>query len=188
MKFLAAAITMVALGVVAQPAPSAAQTMVSAESLVGMPLVNPNGETLGQVQTVLVDEGNMVRHVIIVVGDGLGTSRRVALDPGRIAPVGDRLVLNATREDLRLLPSYDHAAEAGVIYIDRAYQAPEPGLVAAHPLYSMEEARARIEANGYRGVTNLTLDQEKTWWAHATVAGGQTVRVALDSNGAVAQR
>jgi hypothetical protein len=183
---IAAALGILGAGLTA--APASAQSSVSATAMVGRPLVNANGETLGQIQTVLVDDGNVVRHVIVVVGDGIGTSRRVALDPSRITPQGDRYLLNATREDLRLLPGYDFAAPAGVVYIDKGQRVPEYGTIMARPIFAIEEARARIEAEGYSAVFGLIQDDELAWSAIARAGDGRAVRVTLDSKGVLTAR
>lgn len=183
-----AAVVMAGLGAAVVPVPAGAQSNVAASAMVGRPLVNTYGETLGQIQTVLVDDASMVRHIIVVVGDGIGTTRRVAVEPSRVTAAGDRYILNASREDLRLLPSYDFAAPAGLVFIDRGHQVPEYGTIQARPIFTIEEARARIEAHGYSAVFGLVQDDELAWSGIARAADGRAVRVMLDSKGTVTAR
>lgn len=56
--------------------------------------------------------------------------------------------------------------------------APLPGV----PSFSEEQARSRLEANGYSDVDNLTMDAEGVWKASATHAGAK-VEVLLDYRG-----
>ncbi|MGC1302993.1 MAG: hypothetical protein WA840_11510 [Caulobacteraceae bacterium] len=58
-------------------------------------------------------------------------------------------------------------------------------LAKGHNSFTKGEAKARIQKAGYAHVTDLTLDGDGLWQAHATRAG-HTVNVALDYKGNVA--
>jgi hypothetical protein len=58
-------------------------------------------------------------------------------------------------------------------------------LAKGHNSFTKGEARVRIEKAGYSNVTNLALDGDGLWQAHAT-KDGQPVNVALDYKGDVA--
>ncbi|WP_158918801.1 hypothetical protein [Caulobacter sp. S45] len=58
-------------------------------------------------------------------------------------------------------------------------------LAKGHNSFTKAQARGRIRKAGYANVTDLTLDADGLWQAHAT-RDGQTVNVALDYKGNVA--
>jgi hypothetical protein len=58
-------------------------------------------------------------------------------------------------------------------------------LAKGHNSFTKGEAKARIQKAGYAHVTDLTLDSDGLWQAHATRAG-HPVNVALDYKGNVA--
>jgi hypothetical protein len=58
-------------------------------------------------------------------------------------------------------------------------------LAKGHNSFTKAEARARIQTAGYARVTDLVLDGDGLWQAHAT-RNGQPVNVALDYKGNVA--
>lgn len=158
-----------------------------ADAFAGRSIVNVNGEAVGRIDTVLIDEAGQVRHLIVLPAAG---GARVALDPGSLTarPDGQGYVTTIRRDELGLLPPYTTPTPSGVLYIDRAAVPREYAPIVARPVFELPEARERIAAHGYRSVTNLTRDEQLTWWADAVAPDGRAVRVALDSSGTVSVR
>ncbi|HEX4182834.1 MAG TPA: hypothetical protein VHY34_06220 [Caulobacteraceae bacterium] len=58
-------------------------------------------------------------------------------------------------------------------------------LAKGHNSFTKSEAKSRLEKAGYANVTDLTLDGDGLWQAHA-MHDGQSVSVALDYKGDIA--
>lgn len=113
----------------AQPMPQAAQQpgQVNLERLIGRNIQNAQNETIGEIDAVMVDRSGKVQSVVVGVGGFLGLGERhVAInwDALSVAPNGDRVTLNMTKDQLKALPEYRYA--------DRAYArsvfSSEPGM------------------------------------------------------------
>lgn len=62
-----------------------------------------------------------------------------------------------------------------------------PGGAAGSNSFTENQARSRLEANGYSGVAGLMKDQEGIWRGTA-MKNGATVQVSLDYKGDIASR
>lgn len=88
----------------------AADMLVS--NLLDADVYNLQNEEIGEVEDVIVDEGRVIRAVIISVGGFLGLGERnVAADPGSLVLMREaggeiRVVANTTREDLQNAPEF----------------------------------------------------------------------------------
>ena len=171
----------------AQTAAPTVQGNARADAYVGRSIVNPAGEAIGRIETVLIDDAGQVRHLIVV--PALGGSR-VALDPGALTPRpdGQGYLASLRPGDLALLPAYPQSTPSGVLYIDRAAVAREFAPIVARPVFEEVEVRARLQDQGYRSITNLTQDDQMTWSANAVAPDGRQVRVQLDAQGAITVR
>ncbi|MBD2749914.1 PRC-barrel domain-containing protein [Microvirga sp. BT688] len=81
-------------------------------NLLDADVYNLQNEEIGEVEDVIVDEGRVIRAVIISVGGFLGLGERnVAADPGSLVLMREaggeiRVVANTTREDLQNAPEF----------------------------------------------------------------------------------
>ncbi|WP_201863869.1 PRC-barrel domain-containing protein [Microvirga soli] len=81
-------------------------------NLLDADVYNLQNEEIGEVEDIIVDQGRVIRAVIISVGGFLGLGERnVAADPGSLVLMreagGDiRVVANTTREDLQNAPEF----------------------------------------------------------------------------------
>lgn len=97
------------------------QMQVDAESLIGLDVVNAEGETIGEIENVVIDGDGKVRHVIVGVGGFLGIGEKnVALgwDQLVMAADGGSATVPYTQDQLAALPShvYPENTSAGTVY------------------------------------------------------------------------
>lgn len=89
-----------------QPADMLASNLLDAD------VYNLQNEEIGEVEDIVVDQGRVIRAVIISVGGFLGLGERnVAADPGSLVLMREaggeiRVVANTTREDLQNAPEF----------------------------------------------------------------------------------
>lgn len=97
------------------------QMQVDAESLIGLDVVNAEGETIGEIENVVIDGDGKVRHVIVGVGGFLGIGEKnVALgwDQLVMAADGGSATVPYTQDQLAALPShvYPENTSSGMVY------------------------------------------------------------------------
>ncbi len=115
---LAAPISFVPHDAVAATAETAA---VDAQKLIGQNIENASGETVGEVESVVIDGDGNVKYVIAGVGGFLGLGEKhVALhwDELTISENGDKVMANVTKEQLEALPEhkFPETAKPGMVY------------------------------------------------------------------------
>ena len=98
-----------------------AATAVDAEKLIGRTIENPNGDNVGEVESVVIDQEGKVRYVVVGVGGFLGIGeKKVALkwDDLTISENGEKVVTVATKDQLTALPEhkYPEAVKPGTVY------------------------------------------------------------------------
>ena len=79
---------------------------VDSKTLIGKDIVNAGGDDVGEVDSVVIDEGGEVKYVIASVGGFLGVGeKRVALewDELKINENGEDILVNLTKEQLQAL-------------------------------------------------------------------------------------
>ncbi|EJW09950.1 hypothetical protein A33M_0765 [Rhodovulum sp. PH10] len=92
-----------------------------ASKLMDADVYNLNNEEIGEVEDLILDQGKVLKAVVVDVGGFLGIgNRHVAVDPRSIVVSnrnGDdddvRLVVNTTRDDLKNAPPFDFASMSG---------------------------------------------------------------------------
>lgn len=97
---------------------------VQARKLIGSNLKNANNETIGEVDSVLLDSDGKVRSVIVGVGGFLGMGERnvaVNLNALNIADGGDTVRTTLTKDQLKAMPEYQYSDKSyrGKMFNDR---------------------------------------------------------------------
>ena len=100
---------------------TAATAAVDAQKLIGQDIENASGETVGEVESVVIDGAGNVKYVIAGVGGFLGLGEKhVALlwDELTISENGDKVMANVTKEQLQALPEhkFPESAKPGMVY------------------------------------------------------------------------
>jgi sporulation protein YlmC with PRC-barrel domain len=86
-----------------------------ASDIIGKKAYGPNGETVGNVNDLLIDSSGRVQAAVVDVGGFLGMGQHtVALDwtQLKIAPSSDRVTIGMTKEQLKSAPEYKKSAQA----------------------------------------------------------------------------
>ena len=110
-----------AIGVHAAYAATAASDAIDSKALIGQDIVNANGDTVGEIENVVIDKDGAVKYVIAGVGGFLGVGEKhVALkwDALTITENGKHVVANVTKEQLEALPEHKvpETAKPGTVY------------------------------------------------------------------------
>jgi len=102
-------------------AATATTAAIDAQKLIGQDIENASGETVGEVESVVIDGDGNVKYVIAGVGGFLGLGEKhVALlwDELTISENGDKVMANVTKEQLEALPEhkFPESAKPGMVY------------------------------------------------------------------------
>jgi hypothetical protein len=188
-------------GTVATTGSTKATNTIDTQNLIGRDITNGSNETIGDINSVLMDKGGNARYVVVGVGAFLGIGeKQVALPWNALAITenGKKVSANVTKEQLKALSEYRYAdaSRRGTVYsygddpesnpylaLDPVPTIPTPPLAGANS-FTESQARERIEANGYTAVTVLKKDDQSIWRGTAT-KDGKSVSVALDYKGNV---
>lgn len=91
-------------------------TDVTASRLMGVNVYSRQDESIGEIEDLLIENGNTVRAVILGVGGFLGIGERyVAVDPASITFMRNansgsvRAVMDVTKDQLRQAPAFDYS-------------------------------------------------------------------------------
>ena len=82
---------------------------VDAQKLIGRNVTNAQNETVGEIESLMVDQDGKIRSAILGIGGFLGLGERhvaVSWDQLSVAPNGDRVTVNMTRDQARALPEF----------------------------------------------------------------------------------
>lgn len=89
-----------------------AEQDMRASKIIGMRVVNPQGEHLGKIDDMVVDVNNeRVHYAVLASGGALGMGEKLYAYPiSQLQPAtqGDRLVLNVDKDRLKATPGFDH--------------------------------------------------------------------------------
>ncbi|WP_142850173.1 PRC-barrel domain-containing protein [Telmatospirillum sp. J64-1] len=107
------------------------QNAIPSDDIVGRSAVNPQGENLGNIDSLIIDRDNgQITHAVVSVGGFLGMGdRKVALNWDSLEITPEQVTVNATREQLEQAEAYvdpDQAGQQGSAPQD-AEQQPAPG-------------------------------------------------------------
>ena len=180
-----------------------ATNTVDPQKLIGRDIKNGSNDTVGEINSVLIDKDRNVRYVVVGVGGFLGMGeKQVALpwDVLTITENGEKVTADVTKEQLKALPEYQYAdtSRSGTVYsydddlktnpylannLTPTTPTPTPPLPGANS-FTETQARDRIEADGYTAVAGLKKDEQSIWRGTAMM-GGKSVNVALDYQGNV---
>jgi sporulation protein YlmC with PRC-barrel domain len=89
-----------------------------ASDLIGLDVYNTNNESIGEIDDLILDDGDTIRAIVLDVGGFLGIGeRRVAVTPASIVIEKrgdelDRAIVNATKESLQNAPEFKRQAQA----------------------------------------------------------------------------
>ncbi|MEX2615447.1 MAG: PRC-barrel domain-containing protein [Alphaproteobacteria bacterium] len=107
-------------------ATGAAQMRVKADDLVGRNVTNAGGESIGDIESVIIDQSGEVAAVIVGVGGFLGIGEReVALDWNELTLSGDGGAIRTrmNKEQMTALPEYryERPDQRRTAFVDPAY-------------------------------------------------------------------
>ena len=99
----------------------ASPTAVDATKLIGRNIVDGGGDTVGEIDSVVIDQSGQVRYVIVGVGGFLGIGKKdvaLAWDRLMIADNGAKVMTSATKEQLAALPEhrFSEPVNPGTVY------------------------------------------------------------------------
>ena len=86
-----------------------------ASDIIGKKAYGPNGETVGNINDLLIDANGRVQAAVVDVGGFLGLGEHtVALEWNqlKITPSNDRVTIGMTKEQLKSVPEYKKSAQA----------------------------------------------------------------------------
>lgn len=87
--------------------PSAAMPAGQYQKLVDMHVVGTDGQKIGEVDNVFIDQAGRIAGLIIDVGGFLGiANKEVMMDVAQLRADGGRLVTNLTKEQIKTLPEW----------------------------------------------------------------------------------
>jgi sporulation protein YlmC with PRC-barrel domain len=85
--------------------------LISSETILKQPVINPVGESLGDITEIILDmSSGQVAYLVLSFGGFLGMGTKLFPIPWsafRTAPAGDSLVLNVNKAKLENAPGFD---------------------------------------------------------------------------------
>ncbi len=107
----------------ADPQVAAMPSGADAKKLIGRNVKNPQDETVGEIESVYINADGKVDSVILGVGGFLGMGERlvrVAWKDLRISDNGEKVVINATKDQLKAMAPYSYrdAKMRGQVFSD----------------------------------------------------------------------
>jgi sporulation protein YlmC with PRC-barrel domain len=99
----------------------ASPSAVDTAKLIGRNIVNANGDTVGEIDSVVIDQSGKVRYVIVGVGGFLGIGKKdvaLAWDELTISENGEKVTTTATKDQLAALPEhkFPETVKPGTVY------------------------------------------------------------------------
>jgi sporulation protein YlmC with PRC-barrel domain len=154
----------------------AAPSSVDAAKLIGRNIVDTNGDTVGKIDSVVIDQGGKVRYVIVGVGGFLGIGKKdvaLAWDELTISENGEKVVTAATKDQLAALPEHKFpaAVNPGTVYsYDEALKS-NPTLGSPEQM-APAAGTVGIRASKLVGATVKNAKGESIGEIHEVVLGG----------------
>lgn len=167
----------------------ASPTAVDAAKLIGRNIVNASGDTVGKIDSVVIDQGGQVRYVIVGVGGFLGIGKKevaLAWDELTIAENGEKVMTSATKDQLAALPEhkFPESVNPGTVYsYDEAVKS-NPTLGSPEQT-SPAAGAAGIKASKLVGATVKNANGESIGEIHEVVLGndGRAEGLIVDVGG-----
>src|SRR5215468_2417627 len=164
-------------------------TAVDAAKLIGRNVVNTNGDTVGEIDSVVIDQSGKVRYVIVGVGGFLGIGKKdvaLAWSDMTISDNGEGVTTNATKDQLKALPEhkFPESVKPGTVYsYDEAVKS-NPTLGSPEQTAPATGAVA-IRASKLVGAIVENAKGEKIGEVHEVVldADGKTEGLVIDVGG-----
>lgn len=91
--------------------PAKPSMKIDADKLIGEDIKNQTGESIGTIESVIIDNNGQVAAVVVGVGGFLGIGdREVAIDWNQLSVEdgGDVVRANLTKNELKAMPAYDY--------------------------------------------------------------------------------
>ena len=160
-------------------APATAQG-ADARKLIGRNIQNPQNETIGEINSVLIGADGKIDSVLVGVGGFLNMGEReVALrwSDLQVSQNGDKVVVNMTKDQLKGLPEYKYrdAKQRGTIFSDTAPAmnavAPAAGTTAKPTATSTVAATAPVTGNTLIGASVRNMQNENIGTVDDLVVG-----------------
>jgi sporulation protein YlmC with PRC-barrel domain len=156
----------------------AAPSSVDAAKLIGRNIVNANGDTVGKIDSVVIDQDGKVRYVIVGVGGFLGIGKKdvaLAWDELTISENGEKVVTAATKDQLAALPEHKFpaAVNPGTVYsYDEALKS-NPTLGSPEQM-APAAGTVGIRASKLVGATVTNAKVKASAWIHEIVLAGDS--------------
>ena len=171
----------------ADPQVAAMPSGADAKKLIGRNVKNPKDETVGEIESVYINADGKVDSVILGVGGFLGVGERhvrVAWKDLRISDNGEKVVINATKDQLKAMAPYTYrdAKLRGQVFTDTGVYAPASRLATRTATATATESTGDFNAHG--AVSGNALIGAKVHNA-AKETVGSVEDVYLDAKGAV---
>jgi sporulation protein YlmC with PRC-barrel domain len=167
----------------------ASPNAVDAANLIGRNIVNTNGDTVGEIESVVIDQSGKVRYVIVGVGGFLGIGKKdvaLAWDELAISENGEKVTTTATKDQLAALPEhkFPEAVKPGTVYsYDEAIKS-NPTLASPEQMAPAAGA-VGIKASKLVGATVKNAKGESIGEIHEVVLAGDgsTQGLVIDVGG-----
>ena len=171
----------------ADPQVAAMPSGADAKKLIGRNVKNPQDETVGEIELVYINADGKVDSVILGVGGFLGVGERhvrVAWKDLRISDNGEKVVINATKDQLKAMAPYTYrdAKMRGQVFSETGVYAPASRPRPERPPTAATESTGDFNAHG--AVSGNALIGAKVHNA-AKETVGSVEDVYLDAKGAV---
>lgn len=170
----------------ADPQVAAMPSGADAKKLIGRNVKNPQDQTVGEIESVYINADGKVDSVIVGVGGFLGMGERlvrVAWKDLRISDNGEKVVINATKDELKGMAPYTYrdTKQRGQVFTDSGVYAPA---AARDSKATAAATESTGDFNAHGAVSGNALIGAKVHNA-AKETVGSVEDVYLDAKGAV---
>ena len=170
----------------ADPQVAAMPSGADAKKLIGRNVKNPQDQTVGEIESVYINADGKVDSVIVGVGGFLGMGERlvrVAWKDLRISDNGEKVVINATKDELKAMAPYTYrdTKQRGQVFTDTGVYSPA---AARDPKATAAATESTGDFNAHGAVSGNALIGAKVHNA-AKETVGSVEDVYLDAKGAV---